>query len=263
MRLTGYDRQAVYLGLLNLAISAFVLGTGDRRFERLHRHLSDLLHGALREADGRPLWSYPEVAWPCDTLNVVLSLRLRDIANGTHHHDPVVGRHLAWVKGEGSDPATGLPWSQVPMEGGEGRNVPPRGCALSVLVSLFWPLEPELSRQFYASYVRHFWQFRRGLAGFREWPKEVEGGADVDSGPVLWGFGLAANGFALASTRLHRDRGRTSLLLLQVLATLFGMKVVTHWAWWFRRDKTIRLGGFPIRRDCLTGFLFGDACLFF
>ena len=45
--------------------------------------------------------------------------------------------------------------------------------------------------------------------------------------------------------------------------TLLGMKAVKYWAWRFRSENPILLGGFPIRRNRFTGFLFGDACLFF
>ena len=263
LQLADYSRHAVYLGLFNLAMSAFLLATGDRRFEAMNRHLSDLLGKALAESNGRPLWSYPTESWPFDTLSAVLSLRLWDAANGARDHEAVIGRHLEWLKGEGSDPSTGLPWSMVPMEDGTQAHVPPRGCALSVVVSLLWALDPNLSRRLYPRYVRNFWQFRRGLAGFREWPKGIERGADMDSGPVLWGFGLAANGFALASTQLHRDHGRSAILKIQILMTLLGMKAVKYWAWRFRSENPILLGGFPIRRNRFTGFLFGDACLFF
>ena len=90
MNLRDYGRQAVYLGLLNLALGAFYWSTDNRRFERLHSHLSGLLHHAFQEARGRPLWSFPHISWPFDSLSAVLSLWLRDRADQASRDWPAV-----------------------------------------------------------------------------------------------------------------------------------------------------------------------------
>jgi len=58
----------------------------------------------------------------------------------------------------------------------------------------------------------------------REYPRGAQGGwGDIDSGPVLFGVGLSASGFAVASARMHGDREMFRALWRS--ATLFGVPV--------------------------------------
>jgi hypothetical protein len=44
-----------------------------------------------------------------------------------------------------------------------------------------------------------------GYGGIREYPPDVDGAGDIDSGPVVLGVSVSATGFALASAKLHND----------------------------------------------------------
>jgi len=72
---------------------------------------------------------------------------------------------------------------------------------------LIWAPElwPETAREWYAKYEEQFWQQGRWFAGFREYPKDVDVGwfalDDVDSGPVVGGYGAAASAFGIGAAR--------------------------------------------------------------
>jgi hypothetical protein len=48
-----------------------------------------------------------------------------------------------------------------------------------------------------------------GFGTILEYPRgTVAGAGDIDSGPVVWGHGVSATGFAIADARIYGDRGR-------------------------------------------------------
>jgi hypothetical protein len=63
-------------------------------------------------------------------------------------------------------------------------------------------LWPDLARDWYAAYARHFWQDQGWAAGFREYPRDAGKPAtffEIDAGPIIRGFSPAANAFGLAA----------------------------------------------------------------
>jgi hypothetical protein len=52
------------------------------------------------------------------------------------------------------------------------------------------------------------WDTVLGFGGALEYPPGQGGGADIDSGPVIFGIGVSATAFAMASARRYRDRDR-------------------------------------------------------
>lgn len=44
-----------------------------------------------------------------------------------------------------------------------------------------------------------------GFGAIREYPQGIEGNGDIDSGPVLFGFGFSATGFGIAAARVFGD----------------------------------------------------------
>ena len=262
INLADYERNAVPLGLFNLALSAHLWASGSHEFEPVHRHLSNILSAALLKTRGKPLWSYPQISWPFDSLAVVLSLWLHDQVEPTQCYKNAISAHLDWLSSEGLDPTSGLPWSMVPMDKSNSSYIGPRGCAISLTLAWLWPIAPERVERWYRQFLSYYWQSHYMMAGFREWPKGQDGGADIDSGPIVAGFGLVANVFALSTSRIVGDSWRSSLLRFEMIS-VFALIKGLH----FARKLLCRQGcgviaGIPLQPDYVTGFLFGDACLF-
>ncbi|UCG58889.1 MAG: hypothetical protein JSU70_05120, partial [Phycisphaerales bacterium] len=81
-----------------------------------------------------------------------------------------------------------------------------RGCSSQwgvVWAPMLWP---ETAKRWYEAFEEHFWQERWGAVGFREFPKSAQSGRtyiDVDSGPVVAGFGAAASAFGVGAARAN------------------------------------------------------------
>ena len=260
VNLGHYSGQAVYLCQYNLGLGAFFLATGDKRFDLLHKRLTNLIFRALKEVRGQPLESFPGVVYPFDTIPCLLSLEFYDKVQGTSGHRPYIEEHFHWILAKGTDAGTHLPASKVDAGTFEPTALP-RGCDLSFRVALLALIERSAAMRVYKPYVKHFWKELFVAAGFAEWPAGHVGRQDNDSGPIVMGLGMAASGFGLAATRLTRD-GPRFLRLMQQLATVRGMVEAMG-----RRagaGNQVTIGDrIPVLPDYYTGFLFGDCALFF
>jgi len=259
--LDGYRRQAVYLGQYNLALGGYRLLGGDDRYARQHKAISDALHAGLVRRRGRPLQSYPTYSWTFDTIPCLLSLKLYDRHTRGTRSRQAIARHLQWISDRATHEPTALPYSRVYDGTGEGLTLP-RGCELSWRIALLADLDADLARRTYANYVKAFWLERPTLAGFAEWPFGRSSRQDFDSGPVVMGIGTTASGFGIAAARAAGDETRRDRLCRQAAHATDVLKLM------IARDPRGRgkytLGG-VIDPDggYRTGFLFGDACLFY
>jgi hypothetical protein len=204
--LRDYAGEAVYLGHLAMSLGFHRLMSGEVRFDSLRERLVNLLHDALLRGRGKPLNSFPGISWPFDTIPPLVALYLDDLIQNSSGHTGVINEHIAWVRGQGSDPVSGLPWSR--MTGRGGGPVPPRGCDLSWRVPLLALFDREAAVDLYRRYCRAHWIDRGLLAGFAEYPHGRNLGADVDSGPIVLGIGLVATGFGISAAECTGDSWR-------------------------------------------------------
>jgi hypothetical protein len=81
-----------------------------------------------------------------------------------------------------------------------------RGCSsqwITVWAPNLWPND---AKRWYDSFEKYFWQERYGAAGFREFTadcKKPDWYFDVDSGPVIAGFGASACAFGIGAARVN------------------------------------------------------------
>ncbi|MDP9036548.1 MAG: hypothetical protein M3O50_17235 [Myxococcota bacterium] len=190
----------------------------DRLFERIVMHLRarSLATGVFNAP------SYPgSPMWPADQTVSLLAMKLYDATRGTSlHREPMQG--LLGILRARRDPQTGLfPSSLSPIAHAQV----PRGCATSWSVSYLAQLDLPVAREQYTRARTSLWQQVLGLGGFREWPRGREGGVDIDSGPVVFGIGVAATGLGLGPARIFRDAA--SYTVIRRTALVFGVP-----AWW-------------------------------
>jgi len=258
--ISDYQKQAVYLGQYNLALGGYRL-LGGRRLADEHKAISDALHAALARGDGRPLASYPHLTWTFDTIPCLVSLRVYDRIAGNARSDAVIAKHLAWIARRATHPGAGVPFSQVIPATGKAIAAP-RGCELSWRVALTADLDAASAKRLYANYVRSFWLDRKVMAGFAEWPGGKAIKQDFDSGPIVMGIGSAATAFGIAAARAAGDKVRRGRLVRQaargkeLLKRLIAMNPKSA------REYTLA-GKIDTDSSYQTGFLFGDACLFY
>ena len=258
--LKTFNKHATYLGQLNVVLGCYRLIGGDGRYDKIHKQVSDILHQGLVKRKGRPLESYPHYSWSFDTIPCLLSLQLYDLHTGQPRSRQVTASHLAWVKDNATGAKLRLPHSRINMVTGRGLVVP-RGCDLSLRICMQWHIAPEYTRELYRNYVKSFWVDRGVLAGFAEWPGGKSKLADTDSGPIILGVGMSATGLGLGAAIACGDKPRTDRLCAQTGAMKLMLKRMLTGD--RTTGKAMIAGMMPYRQRCQTGFVFGDACLFY
>lgn len=250
-RLARYNKQGTRLATLNLTLACYALISDDDRYGKLHDHVSRLLRKALVEKAGQPLESYPEYTWYFDTIMALVSLEFYDRAHGQTQAQELLSRHLAWVRDHGTDAETGLP---IAYAGGL-----PRGCDISMQICLLQQVDARAAHRLYTNYVRHHWANLGFVAGFREWPHSKGSPflGDVDSGPLIFGIGPTATGVGLGAVQAVNDTNRLNILAaqLRLIPELLGLI----------EQNGLKLFGGAVQPSnrYVTGFLYGDAVLFY
>ena len=80
-----------------------------------------------------------------------------------------------------------------------------------------------MSRSLYEALQRSCYDLVLGFGAMREYAPGVAGRGDIDSGPLVFGYGISATGFAIGSARVHGDHERFEALY--ATAHLFGAPV--------------------------------------
>jgi hypothetical protein len=194
----------------------------DTDTDRLDQRIVDHLRARTLSTGVYHAPSYPGSSmWPADQTVTLLAMKLFDVTSGTYLLDEPLRGFLATVHAR-RDLETGLfpsSVSPIPYAGVA------RGCASSFGMAYLAQLD---SRVAYDQYTNMQIAMRRdilGLGGFREWPEGTGGSADVDSGPILLGVGVAATGLGLAPARIFHDVD--AYTVIRRTALTFGLP-----AWW-------------------------------
>ncbi len=192
-----------YRMLLISGLTSYQKLLGDRSYEDLLRGQVDSL---AKELDASPyglLDDYPRQCYPVDILPAIAAIRRADAVLGTDHSE-FAARAVRGFQDTRLDRDTGLPAYVASSRTGRAADVA-RGVGLSFMLIWAPELWPDTARDWYAKYEDQFWQQGRWLAGFREYSKDIEVGnfvfADVDAGPILFGYGAGACAFGVGAAR--------------------------------------------------------------
>ncbi len=257
--LQDYRQHGTYICQLNVGLGAARL-LGDRDHEALHKHLTQLIRKAMDQDNGKPLFSFPGLIWPFDTIPCLFSLALYELGTkNSADAAPLTIKHLHWVLLKSLDKSTGLPCSQLNKKS-MGCTVAPRGCDLSFRLMMLFQFEPQAAKNLYEVYVRYFWKERFLAAGFAEWPDGATNQEDVDSGPIIMGVGTAASALGIGAAKAARDEPRFKRLVRQTIAA---RDIVHRMLKQGSPGAEALLGGLiSLSPDYTSGFLYGDAVLF-
>ena len=223
---TEVRRGVLWLGQRTLLLAEHcALAAPDARdpdFEsELHANCA-ALSAAFLASPTHHLRTHVGRAWPTDNLAALVALVTHDQLYGTTYRASFEAWRT-WTEAH-LDAETLLPHGEIDPRSGEPRDVP-RGCATSWLIPLLARVDPGLARIWYERYRQHFGIERLGLRMFREWPVDRGGASDVDSGPVLFGAGMAATGIGLAAARSVGDA--ETARDIDTLAEFFGCPLQT------------------------------------
>lgn len=157
------------------------------------------------------LSAYPGQAWPCDSAVAIASLRLADTVTGGTRFAPTVDRWVQRSRGL-LDPATGLlPHYVDPLTGALVDGV--RGTSQAIIQRFLPEIDPVFAREQYPLFRERFLDRPLGLGpAIREYPHGVDGGGDVDSGPLILGISLSTTVVALGAAQANNDHALAGAL---------------------------------------------------
>ncbi len=173
------------------------------------------------------LASYPNQAWPVDTVGAVAALQRLQVLQPSAARADLLTRWRALAL-RSLDPRHGMLPHRVSATGGasiEG----PRATSSSLMV-LFWQdAFADRSAAVWQRYAAAFLVRRAGLLGVREHPSGTIGSGlgDVDSGPLVAGVSLSASAITLGAARRYGDNRVAGAL--QREAEVFGVPVQGFW----------------------------------
>ncbi len=192
-----------YRMLLISGLTSYQKLTGRTHYEALLRSQVESLARELDESPYGLLDDYPGQCYPVDILSAIAAIRRADVVLGTDHTE-FAARAIRGFRETRLDENTGLPAYMVDSRTGRAKDSA-RGVGLSFMLIWAPELWPDVARDWYAKYDRQFWQRGRWLAGFREYPRDIDVGwltfNDVDAGPVVGGYGAAACAFGVGAAR--------------------------------------------------------------
>ena len=213
-------RENVFYRMLVIAaLTSHARLTGDAQYLPLLKDQADSLSAELDASRHGLLDDYPNECYPGDVLTAIAMIHRADKVLGTDH-SAFVNRAIRGFQGKALDPRGLVPYAAIAHLGEPIDST--RGCGNSY-VSLFSPeIWPEQARQWYDLYARYFWQEAGTCAGFREFPNDLPRNdwyMDVDSGPVLKGFGCAACAFGVGAARVNGHFEQACPLTAEMLVT--------------------------------------------
>jgi hypothetical protein len=208
-----------YRYLLISGMTSYTRLTGDGKYLG---PLRDQVESLSAELDASPhgfLDDYPNQCYPPDIISALAAIRRADGVLHTNH-GAILQRALRAFTPPFAD-AHGLPSYNVVADSGVALQ-PSRGTGDSFNLAMTPELWPAQSAAWYRTYADQFWQKRDGLVGFREYAKDTpaaEQFADVDSGPVILGYGVAASAFGVAAAHAQGDMERAAPLTAEMLVS--------------------------------------------
>lgn len=229
--------HAAYLGYFNLLLGLQRRLDPASPYAPLHDRITAALARRLEKRPWLLLHSYPDEMYPVDNGAVIGSI-------GLHGQYPAVVRR--WVdncRQRYIDPQTGLLYQCIDPRSGVAVDAP-RGSGTALGLYFLSFADRALARDLYAAARRELAGTLLGFGVVREYPRgHGDGTGDIDSGPIVLGYGVSATGFSLAGSRMNGDAA--------TFRRLFG---------------TAYLFGAPVersgRREYVMGGPLGNAILF-
>ena len=195
-------------------------GATPEEVRRFHAD-SAILHRAFLDSATGVLAASPGMTWPVDSLFGYASLALHDRLYGTRYGASFARYRRAMERARHRP--TGLMPSFVHLDG-RSRDVP-RGVALSWSTAVLPSLDADFAAAQWRAFRGAFFGCAGGLCLVREYPPGMRRTGDVDTGPIVGGWGMSATAFALAGARANGD-GETAAALRR-LGTLAGLPTLT------------------------------------
>jgi hypothetical protein len=188
-----------YRMLLILGLSSYEQITGDQQYHKLITTQRISFAAELSAAKNNMLDDYPGECYPSDVLWAVAALQRAAKQDGSNCN--ALAASLISNLDTVLRAREGVPSFAVDSKTGEILQQG-RGCGNSGILQFAPELDPIITSRWYDAHARHFWKDTGWVVGFSEMPRASKNDfMDVDSGPVLFGFGSVASAFGIGAAK--------------------------------------------------------------
>jgi len=201
------DRGHVaYLGYAGLALGLHRVLVPSSRFDAVHDAIAKGLARRFEASRTGLVETYPGEVYPVDNTAALGALALH--AKATHAAAAAgFARGLDAIRTHGVERQTGLLVQAVDATTSAPRD-PGRGSGTALAAYFLGYADAALSASLYRAIRKELFRTVIGFGAVLEHPSDFgrgSGRADVDSGPIAFGFGVSATGFAIGASRMNDD----------------------------------------------------------
>lgn len=194
------------LGYSGLVLALHRTLRPESRFTTMEDEVISVLARRIEASPTHLIETFPGEVYPVDNASAFAALAVH--AHATKQPPlRALDLGLEALRTKGLDPATGLLFQAVSPTDATPRDAArASGTALATYFLGF--ADATLSSALFRALERRQFRTVLGFGGMMEYPalSRERSSADVDSGPVVMGFGVSASGFALGASRAHGDR---------------------------------------------------------
>jgi hypothetical protein len=182
---------------------------------RFHKQSQELAQ-AFASSPTITIEAYPGQAWPCDQTVALASLALHDELFSSNYQT-VIQRWVSYTQ-KHLEPQTGLIPHKINKATGQ-IEIGARATSQVYLLPFLLELDSNFAKQQYDQFRKQFVPKVLGFFPVREYPISTNGHADVDSGPIIFGFGPTSTIVSIAPARAYQDTElfESTLLIMEIL----------------------------------------------
>lgn len=213
-----HHQNVFYRMLLISGLTSHYNLTKDKKYFALLKDQLLTLSQELDDSKTGLLDDYPGECYPSVILSAIANIQRASEALGIDKAAFVKKAERAFAN---ICDETGLPTYSAEALSGEAIGIA-RGNSNSFLLTFAPEVYPHKAKKWFDQYEANFWQERFLAVGFREFPINYKKLGffymDVDAGPVIGGYGAAANAFGVAAARANGRIDLAAPLSHQMLA---------------------------------------------
>ena len=195
-KVSDFNHYGYFLEHLNIILGCYQQVAGDKYLElntRVTRYLAD---ESLSQPNAHArLIPHVKMRWAADQAAIIYSIWLYDQNNRTNYHEELKERWIEYMENHGKHEETGLYITEV--MGVKEYSHQPRGCSHAYMCYYMEHFDGVKGQEQWELFKKHMLVKRLGFWGFREYLPDYKGKWTPDSGPIIFGIGVAATGLAL------------------------------------------------------------------
>ncbi len=201
-----------YLEHLNIMLGHHQKIIGDQH-KQLSDRISQHLMAETQSHENLHARLLPRVRmrWSADQAAIIYSLWLHDQNNGTGYSAQLIEPWLSYMNANRRHKDTGIYATEVMKA--KKYSEQPRGCSSAYMIYYMSFFAPEAAKDQWDLYKKYMSRNSMGVTAFREYLPGYKGGWTPDSGPILFGLGVAASGLALKTAATLGDKDTYNRLM--------------------------------------------------